>query len=230
MKYVFAVLSRLSLTLALAFSLPAAFAANWQPQLDKFLAQQLQPAVAEFSWQLYSAEPVAKALEQCQQPLFAAPQQLHKVAGRISVQVHCAESVSPLTLHLQVDAWVDYYVADRRLTARQPITTQDLRLQRGNLARLPTDIITDAAALQGQQLKRNLAAGSAVRSSLLEPVEVITYQDQVKVVYRGPGFAIEQVGVALQAGAIGDTIRVRLQQRQIILAEVTGRGQVIMSH
>lgn len=87
-----------------------------------------------------------------------------------------------------------------------------------------------ASALEdvvGRRLGKNLAAGEPVLLNSLSLTPIIQRGDSVIITVRKSGFLIEVRGEALDAGAEGESIRVRnLQSRSVVQAVVVGPGRV----
>lgn len=74
-------------------------------------------------------------------------------------------------------------------------------------ARLPTDAVTDTAALAGQETRRRLAAGRPVaRADLAEP-RLVRRGETVTAVYEAPGLELIGLATALEDGSLGQPIR-----------------------
>ncbi len=87
-----------------------------------------------------------------------------------------------------------------------------------------------ASALEevvGRRLGKNLSAGEPVLLNSLSLSPIIQRGDSVIITVRRSGFLIEVRGEALDAGAEGESIRVRnLQSRSVVQAVVVGPGRV----
>ena len=105
--------------------------------------------------------------------------------------------------------------------AAADVTVRDVRVMRSQpLASSPNEVI-------GRSLGRNLTAGEPVLLNSLSRTPIIQRGDSVIITVRKPGFLVEVRGEALDAGAEGESIRVRnLQSRAVIQAVVVGSGRV----
>jgi len=87
-----------------------------------------------------------------------------------------------------------------------------------------------ASALEevvGRRLGKNLSAGEPILLNSLSLSPIIQRGDSVIITVRRSGFLIEVRGEALDAGAEGESIRVRnLQSRSVVQAVVVGPGRV----
>ncbi len=78
------------------------------------------------------------------------------------------------------------------------------------------------AMLLGRVAKRTLLPGKPILPIAVDSPRLVTIGSQVKIVFDEAGLTIVAYGAALQAGAIGDLIRVRNQDSGLV---VSGRMQ-----
>jgi flagellar basal body P-ring formation protein FlgA len=71
------------------------------------------------------------------------------------------------------------------------------------------DLVRDPAAAVGQRLMRSVAAGTALRLSMLELAPVVRRRDRVTIAYEGAGIAVSAEGEALEEGGPGGRVLVR---------------------
>lgn len=104
---------------------------------------------------------------------------------------------------------------------RDDVTVQSVRILRSTpLASAVEDVL-------GTVARRNLSAGEPIALNLFSSAPIIQRGDPVIISVRKAGFRIEVRGEALDAGCLGDTIRVRnLQSRKVIQAVATAPGRV----
>lgn len=100
-------------------------------------------------------------------------------------------------------------------------------------AEAEVDWAADAAAVVanpdqwvGQIASRPLVAGQALRQSMVRPPSIFKAGAQVRVVAQGPGYAVTSAGQALTAGAVGQTVRVRMDNGRTISGIVGENGTV----
>ena len=85
-----------------------------------------------------------------------------------------------------------------------------------------TSLATSRSALIGKIARRTLLPGAPIPSIAVDIQKIIRIGSQVKIVFSEGGMLIVAFGVAQQAGAIGDVIRVRNQDSGLF---VSGRIQ-----
>jgi len=87
-------------------------------------------------------------------------------------------------------------------------------------------VVADPAQWVGKTTGRALAAGQALRQSMLRAPRLFLAGAQVRVVSKGGGFTISGSGQAMGPAGAGDTVRVRMPNGKIITGVVTEEGVV----
>ena len=90
------------------------------------------------------------------------------------------------------------------------------------------DIATDAAApsVLGWETRRLVRAGEALRAPAIAPPTLVVANSVVQVVADVHGVRVSRPGTALGAGALGEKVRIRLDQQRTITAIVAGVATV----
>lgn len=83
-------------------------------------------------------------------------------------------------------------------------------------------VVTQQDTLIGKVARRTLLPGQPVSTIAIDSPRIIAVGAQVKIIFSEPGMQIIAYGIAQQAGAIGDFIRVRNQDSGLF---VSGRVQ-----
>jgi flagella basal body P-ring formation protein FlgA len=83
-------------------------------------------------------------------------------------------------------------------------------------------VVSSKNMLIGRVAKRTLLPGKPIAPIAVDSPRLVLIGSQVKIVFEEEGLVIVAYGAALQAGAVGDMIRVRNQESGLI---VTGRVQ-----
>jgi len=135
-------------------------------------------------------------------------------------------------------AWTIYVSAtisqiDKVLVARQhlrrgsQIKADDFDFKDYDLNRLKYGYFTDLKQVLGKTLKRHLNQGAVLTPSVIAINKVIKRGERVTILAETAGITIRAKGQALEAGGIGDIIRVKnLNSKKEIEARITGPGQV----
>lgn len=147
--------------------------------------------------------------------------------GRISVGVRCDSPVVwTAYLQAQVAVEADYLVAARPLRAGQVLGPGDYASRRGDLTALPDNTLTDASQVGGHLTRIAVAAGQALRGDMLRVPHAVRQGQNVQVLSAGPGFQVSAEGRALSNAAVGDSVRVRLANGQVVTGTAQAGGKV----
>src|SRR5690348_10312927 len=149
-------------------------------------------------------------------------------AGRVTVGVRCGDGQTRY-LQARVTAIGQYWVAARDIPVGTLVTASMLEARSGDLATLPRLAVLDENAAVGRMATRTLARGSVIQGSQLQAPALIQRNRTVSVEAVGQGFRVVRQGEALQDGALGDTVRVRMSNRSILTGVVAGDGVVKVS-
>lgn len=147
--------------------------------------------------------------------------------GRTNVQVRCLDEAGwriyiPVTVRIKSE----YVVSARQLSQGQILSADDLTLQFGDLSELPANIVMDTNLAVGKSLSISLPAGRPLRSEFLKAPLAIRQGQSVKIVSRGPGFAVANEGKAVNAAQEGQVVQVRLANGQTVSGIARQGGSV----
>lgn len=137
--------------------------------------------------------------------------------GKATVGVRCLGPAN-WTVYVPVEIRItgSYVVTVRPLSAGQPLTAADLATRQGDLTNMPPSVLSDPAQGIGKTLKNGLGSGQPVRSDILIAPLVIQQGQDVRLISKGPGFAVSNEGKALNNASEGQMARAR-----------TGNGQTV---
>lgn len=145
--------------------------------------------------------------------------------GAIHVQVSCDQ---PVNWTLYVPGVVTLYrqvpIASSDLLRGQQLTDADFQWQEVAVSHYRYKIVTDINQLLGQELKRNLGKGAVFTPATLAPPTLVRRGELVQITADTGGISINVEGTALGDGRLGESVRVRNNQSQRIIA-----GTVIAS-
>ncbi len=100
-----------------------------------------------------------------------------------------------------------------------------VRMERRDLNLVPRDAVTSLERATGQRLRRGIPEGSAITSNQFETEKLVRRGDLLLIDAIAPGLEMRVEARALEAGAIGELIRVENpSSRRRFRAEVTGAG------
>ncbi len=149
-------------------------------------------------------------------------------SARPVVQVRCPGSQRwQLYVSARVSLERPVLVASRALARGQVLTEADVEVQHRRIRRMGERHLTDARSVLGQELRRSIDAGEALRTSYVRPHEVISRGDRVTIRAGSGAIVVSTEGKALRDGAVGSRIGVEnLASGKRIEGEVTGPGEV----
>jgi flagella basal body P-ring formation protein FlgA len=168
------------------------------------------------------------ALPPCTDPQPFLPGHDQRLLGRVTVGVRCGDGQTRY-LQARVTAIGQYWVAAQDIPVGTLVTESMLEARSGDLATLPRLAVLDENAAVGRVATRTLARGSVIQGSQLQAPALIQRNRTVSVEAVGQGFRVVRQGEALQDGALGDTVRVRMSNRSILTGVVAGDGVVKVS-
>ncbi len=168
------------------------------------------------------------ALPPCTDPQPFLPGHDQRLLGRVTVGVRCGDGQTRY-LQARVTAIGQYWVAAQDIPVGTLVTESMLEARSGDLATLPRLAVLDENAAVGRVATRTLARGSVIQGSQLQAPALIQRNRTVSVEAIGQGFRVVRQGEALQDGALGDTVRVRMSNRSILTGVVAGDGVVKVS-
>ncbi len=124
---------------------------------------------------------------------------------------------------------IEVPVAARHIGAGETIGTNDLEWIRVNSAKISRDTLVSASDIVGKTPRRGLRPGATIRSAEVEAPELVAKNSLVMITVEQPGMRLTAQGKALEAGALGDVIRItNTRSKTVIEAEVAGAGQAIV--
>lgn len=147
--------------------------------------------------------------------------------GRTTVTVRCAiDGGWSLFVPVQVRVVADYLVTAKPLAQGQIVGESDLARLSGDLAELPSGVLTEVQQAIGRSLTISVAGGRPLRSDMLRQATVVHQGQNVKVVSRGPGFEVANEGRALNNAGEGQVAQVRLTNGQVVSGMARAGGYV----
>ena len=164
----------------------------------------------------------------CQLPLETSIGRHNGQGGRINVRVDCRDA-APWARNMAVNVKVyrDVLVSSRNLTRGVQLSQADISLQEMDVSLIRGQLIDDAQQAVGQQLRRNINAGTALSADMLEAPVLVRRGDTVMLTAERGGVSIRQQGTAMEDGESGRQIAVRnTSSNRVVQAVVTARGEV----
>jgi flagella basal body P-ring formation protein FlgA len=205
-----------------AFFLGTSAQAALAPDLDKEITRFIQksPSINGLRIQVEQVDPnivvpacVGGAIEISTQPGA-------RVWGRTTLQLRCAKAGWMVNIPFNIRVFGDYVVASRYLPYGQKIESGDIRVIEGELNLLPDDVLRTPKGAYDRVLSRPLQMGAPIGLNDLRESSVIKVGDPVRLVLSGKDFEVSGEGIAQTSGMIGDMVRVRLADGQVLQGKV----------
>jgi flagella basal body P-ring formation protein FlgA len=138
---------------------------------------------------------------------FAAP---GRGAGRTTVGVRC-NAPRPWTLYVpvQVDASVPTIVLREAMPRGSVLSAGDLRIKLQPAASVYGELVSSVASATGKQLRRDTAAGKALKLNMLTDPQAIARGQTTQIVSVVNNIEVVMNGTALSGAGAGETIRIR---------------------
>lgn len=153
-----------------------------------------------------------------------------RISGKTHIGVRClGPNIWSVLVPVQVTVTGNYISTARPLVAGQTITADDLVTSAGDLGTLPAGIISDPANAVGKTVRNSLAAGQPLRTNQLLAPLVIHQGQSVRVVSKGPGFAVSSEGKALNNAAEGQVVQIRMLSGQTVSGVAKTDGSIEIS-
>jgi flagella basal body P-ring formation protein FlgA len=153
-----------------------------------------------------------------------------RLSGKTHVGVRClGPNIWNVLVPVQIAITGNYVTTSRPLAAGQTVQAGDLTTLSGDMSNLPTGVVTDPANAVGKTLRNSLGAGQPLRSDQLLAPLVIRQGQSVRVISRGPGFAVSGEGKAMNNAAEGQMAQIRLNSGQTVSGVAKADGSVEIS-
>lgn len=146
--------------------------------------------------------------------------------GRVNVSLRCMEPRWVGSIQIIVSAKRSHLAATRALQAGSTIEATEFVVVESDWSALPDDVLTEPDQAIGRKLVRSIAAGTPLTLNLLRQTSVIKTGERVRVQLSGANFVVAGEGQALQAGAVGEQIRIKMGSGQSVSATVVRQGLV----
>lgn len=147
--------------------------------------------------------------------------------GRINVNVRClGEAGWRLYIPVHIRVRAEYLVSARPIPQGKVVGADDLTTQLGDLSELPVNILVEPAVAIGKLASTTIPLGRPLRADMLKTQNAVQQGQTVKVISRGPGFAVTNEGQALNSAHEGQVTKVRLTGGQVVSGIAKAGGHV----
>ncbi len=219
--------------LLLALSIPAA--ARQEPGLVKkavedFLHIQVKGLPGQVSFTVGHVDPQNNLIP-CPALEVSLPPGA-RAWGNTTVKVLCQiDGGWSIFVPVRIRVIGDYLVTARPLTQGQIVAEADLTKNHGDLANLPSGILTEASQAIGKVVALSVASGQPLRSELLRQAMVVQQGQGVKVLSKGPGFQVTGgEGRALNNAIDGQVVQVRMANGHVVSGIARAGGVVEVTY
>jgi len=126
-----------------------------------------------------------------------------------------------------VEMLAEVVVTRKPLGRHKPITEDDIEVLKMDLAKLPSDVITDPEVVLGKRTRRAVGAKSALRANLVEFPPLVKRGDVVIIIAESNGLKITALGQVKRKGRLGESIPViNYDSKKILYARVLDSSTV----
>lgn len=146
--------------------------------------------------------------------------------GNVSVGLRCNAPAWKVFVQAKVSVQAEYVAAAVPLAQGQAIDATQLVVLKGDLASLPTGVVTDMAQAVGRSSNVALAAGAPLRLDGLKSKPVVQQGQMVRVVSNGAGFKVSAEGRAIGTAGEGQVVQVRTPAGVVISGIAQAGGTV----
>lgn len=193
--------------------------------VEDFLAIQTKGLPGAISFTVGSIDPQNNLAPCLMLEAFMAPGA--RPWGKTTAGVRCrAEGGWSIYIPVQIRVRGEYLVIARPLAQGQIVVEEDLARQSGDLAALPSGILTDPAQAVGRAMTMSVTSGRPLRSDMLRLAPVVQQGQSVKVLSKGPGFQVATEGKPLANAADGQVVQVRTASGQTVSGIARSGGTV----
>lgn len=147
--------------------------------------------------------------------------------GRTTIGIRCLEQPGwSVLVQAEIRVSATLLVANRPLAQNTVLGEGDFTLQQGELGQ--PGILTDPAQAVGKTLRFGIGAGQVLRQDMLRAPWVVTQGQTVEVRSGGAGFMVRASGQALNNGAEGQPVQVRMPSGQVVSGKTAADGGVVI--
>jgi len=129
--------------------------------------------------------------------------------------------------NVTIEVLAEVVITKKPLGRHKPITEDDIMVLRMDLAKVPSDVITDPEAVLGKRTRRAIGSKTVMRANLVEFPPLVKRGDVVLIVAETQGFKITAMGEVKKKGALGDRIPVmNFDSKKVLYARVMDANTV----
>ena len=126
-----------------------------------------------------------------------------------------------------VEIFTNVVVTKKPLGRHKPITEDDIEMKKMDLAKLPSNVITDPELILGQRTRRAIGSHTVLRSNLVEFPPLLKRGDVVMILAETGGIKITALGQVKKKGRLGERIPVmNFDSKKVLYARVLDSNTV----
>ncbi|UCU98746.1 flagellar basal body P-ring formation chaperone FlgA [Acidovorax radicis] len=148
--------------------------------------------------------------------------------GHTRLGLRCVEGATAWNVFLPVTikAFGPAWVLTSNVAPGATLTAEDATEAEVDWAADSAPIMANPDLWVGQVAARQLMVGQALRQPMVRAPLLFRAGAQVRVVAQGPGYAVTSAGQAMSAGAVGQTVRIRMSNGKVVSGIVSENGTV----
>lgn len=142
--------------------------------------------------------------------------------GKTRIGLRCVDGVSRWNVFLpvHVQAFGQAWVVRGDVASGAVLAPDDAVLAEVDWAQENNSVLADPEMWIGQTSTRSLSTGQTLRQGMVKPSQVFQAGSMVRIVAQGPGFTVTSDGQALNAGVVGEMVRVRIDNGRVLSGTV----------
>lgn len=140
-----------------------------------------------------------------------------KLWGNTRVGLRCVQGPARwnVSMPATVKAYGQAWVVKGHVPPGSVLTQADVTEAEVDWAEESSAVLNDSAMWEGQVATRLLSTGQTLRHGMVKPAQVFQAGAQVRVVARGAGFEVSGDALALSAGILGQSARIRMDNGRV---------------
>lgn len=147
--------------------------------------------------------------------------------GNLTLTISCAQPPWRQYINAKVIGLLPVLVAQQDLSAGQSLDGIPVQVEWHSSTQVTRNHLRDLTNIQHKTARQFIAKGTGLQQQHLKDTLLIQKNDLVKIISADPRFRIEMNGMALEAGTLGQAIRVKnLSSGKIIKAYVESADTV----
>ena len=129
---------------------------------------------------------------------------------------------------IDVEAYGNFLKTTQKIGRGKSLSSTDIEVVREDIYGKPFNSIRQISELKGKESRSTISKGVYLTESILKNESIIDAGDSISVVLQTDNLSLKVKGVAKQAGAKGDKIRVRLDlgSKKILKGEIVDSNTV----